>query len=210
MTDTTLPGGFTGPLLRPGGPAYDEARVIFNAMIDKRPELIAQCESPAGRRGGAVPRRARPGDRGAGRRARGRRYRPHRRRRGRRPAPDERGGGRPGRAHHHHRGWRGRADFDQPDAEFRRRLDAVVTCHSRSGPVPGHSAVSARSNTKPSPPRRTPAYARAREGEAFAAVTTGAIAPTSHPHIPCGFAERPGRRPLTLTGRDHRFRVPPR
>jgi FAD/FMN-containing dehydrogenase len=47
MTDTTLPDGFTGPLLRPGEPAYDEARVIFNAMIDKRPTLIAQCESPA-------------------------------------------------------------------------------------------------------------------------------------------------------------------
>ncbi len=46
MTDTTLPEGFTGPLLRPGDSPYDEARVLFNSMIDKRPALIAQSESP--------------------------------------------------------------------------------------------------------------------------------------------------------------------
>ena len=46
MTETTLPEGFTGPLLRPGDSSYDEARILFNSMIDKRPALIAQCESP--------------------------------------------------------------------------------------------------------------------------------------------------------------------
>ncbi len=32
-----------GPLLRPGDDGYDSARTIWNAMIDKRPALIARC-----------------------------------------------------------------------------------------------------------------------------------------------------------------------
>ena len=32
-----LRDGFGGVLLEPGSPAYDEARAIFNAMIDRRP-----------------------------------------------------------------------------------------------------------------------------------------------------------------------------
>jgi FAD/FMN-containing dehydrogenase len=32
-----------GALLLPGTPAYDEARSIWNAMIDRRPHLIARC-----------------------------------------------------------------------------------------------------------------------------------------------------------------------
>jgi FAD/FMN-containing dehydrogenase len=37
---------FEGELVGPGDSAYDEARVLFNAMIDKRPALIARCASP--------------------------------------------------------------------------------------------------------------------------------------------------------------------
>lgn len=40
-----LKAGLRGALLRPGDPGYDTARTLWNAMIDRRPALIAQ---PAG------------------------------------------------------------------------------------------------------------------------------------------------------------------
>jgi hypothetical protein len=35
--------GFSGQLLQPGDPGYEEARRIHNGLIDKRPALIARC-----------------------------------------------------------------------------------------------------------------------------------------------------------------------
>ncbi len=42
-----LEGLFTGELLRPGDPSYDETRRLHNGLIDKRPALIARCRGTA-------------------------------------------------------------------------------------------------------------------------------------------------------------------
>jgi hypothetical protein len=42
-----LEEGFRGQLIAPGDPGYDEARALYNAMIDKRPALIARCADVA-------------------------------------------------------------------------------------------------------------------------------------------------------------------
>ncbi len=36
---------FHGTVLEPGGSGYEDARTIFNSMIDRRPALIAQCDT---------------------------------------------------------------------------------------------------------------------------------------------------------------------
>src|SRR4051794_13577900 len=38
---------FSGMLMTPDHPAYDTARTLFNAMIDRRPAIIARCTSAA-------------------------------------------------------------------------------------------------------------------------------------------------------------------
>ncbi|MEU0181582.1 FAD-binding oxidoreductase [Streptomyces sp. NPDC006207] len=48
LDDATLDAlrsGFTGEVVAPGDPSYDESRTLFNAMIDRRPSVIALCET---------------------------------------------------------------------------------------------------------------------------------------------------------------------
>jgi FAD/FMN-containing dehydrogenase len=45
MTDVTTIRGFAGELVEPGDTAYDGHREIWNAMVDRRPALIARCSS---------------------------------------------------------------------------------------------------------------------------------------------------------------------
>jgi hypothetical protein len=40
-----LAAALTGTVIERGGPGYDEARALYNAMIDKRPAAIAYCEN---------------------------------------------------------------------------------------------------------------------------------------------------------------------
>src|ERR1700722_8390851 len=39
--------GLRGELIAPGDPGYDEARAVYNAMIDKHPAAIARCRDAA-------------------------------------------------------------------------------------------------------------------------------------------------------------------
>ncbi|HSE47336.1 MAG TPA: FAD-binding oxidoreductase [Gemmatimonadales bacterium] len=47
MTTEALlqPASFSGDLIRPGDAGYDEARAVFNGMIDRRPRLIGRCRT---------------------------------------------------------------------------------------------------------------------------------------------------------------------
>ena len=40
-------GGMRGPVLLPGDDGYDTARQAWNAMIDRKPALIARCTGAA-------------------------------------------------------------------------------------------------------------------------------------------------------------------
>ena len=47
QTVDELKGGFQGEILLPGNAAFDAARSVWNAMIDKRPAVIARCATTA-------------------------------------------------------------------------------------------------------------------------------------------------------------------
>ena len=47
VNTSPLEAAFHGELVRPGDPGYDELRTVFNAMIDRRPALIARCRDAA-------------------------------------------------------------------------------------------------------------------------------------------------------------------
>jgi FAD binding domain/Berberine and berberine like len=47
VLDPATVEGFGGQLLRDGDPGYDEARRVFNAGIDRRPDVIARCTGVA-------------------------------------------------------------------------------------------------------------------------------------------------------------------
>jgi len=44
---TDFRGQFRGTVLEPGDGAYEDARKVYNAMIDRRPRLIAKCADVA-------------------------------------------------------------------------------------------------------------------------------------------------------------------
>src|SRR3954452_12136387 len=50
MTITHLPEfetTFGGEIVRPGDAAYDDLRMVFNGMVDRRPALFARCRTTA-------------------------------------------------------------------------------------------------------------------------------------------------------------------
>ena len=48
--------GFGGQLIHPGDAEYDDARQVFNGMIDRKPALIARCTHRERRRRRREPR----------------------------------------------------------------------------------------------------------------------------------------------------------
>lgn len=47
MTRTSLQAAIQGSVLEPGDPGYDEARAVWNGMIDRRPRYVVRCAETA-------------------------------------------------------------------------------------------------------------------------------------------------------------------
>jgi FAD/FMN-containing dehydrogenase len=47
LDPAALRRGFAGQVLLPGGPGFDQARRVWNAMVDRRPAVVARCASPS-------------------------------------------------------------------------------------------------------------------------------------------------------------------
>jgi len=47
VTRTTLQAAIQGSVLEPGDPGYDEARAVWNGMIDRRPRYVVRCAETA-------------------------------------------------------------------------------------------------------------------------------------------------------------------
>ncbi len=45
LQELVIPG-FKGDVVRPDAPDFDAARAVWNVMHDRRPALIARCQSP--------------------------------------------------------------------------------------------------------------------------------------------------------------------
>ena len=116
----TLRGSLRGQSCLKGDPGYDEARTIWNAMIDRRPALIVRCAGAADVIQAVRFRaQARAARRGARRRPQHRRQRRLRRRPDDRSVADEVGAGRPGGAARMGRAGRDAGRFRPRDAGVR-------------------------------------------------------------------------------------------
>ena len=123
-TLAALRGRLRGAVALPGEAGYDAARTIWNAMIDRRPALVARCRGAAdvmqARQARARREAAR---RGARRRPQHRRQRGLRRRAADRPLADEVGARRSRRAHRSRRAGRDA----RPISTARRRRFGLAT-----------------------------------------------------------------------------------
>ena len=175
-------------LIKPDDARYDEARTVFNSMIDKRPAVIAQCATPADVRG-CVAARHEPGlrRRGARRRALRRGGVPQRRWSRHRRATDE---GHPGR---------------------RRGAPGARGCRRHVGRVrPGDAGARPRHDgwtrvddrCRRSDPRRRVGMGRAGVGPQLRQPRLGR---SRHGRRPRGHGER-GREPGSLLGAARRGR----